>query len=89
MTEWDDVSFVVRNKNRRKVFDQLEKPKTPTDLSKELEINIGFISNILIELQERKLVECLTPNEKRNRYYRISSKGKKIKMKIMKELPKK
>jgi len=89
MTEWDDVSFVVRNKNRRKVFDNLEKPKTPTDLAKELEINIGFISNILIELQGRKLIECLTPNEKRNRYYRISSKGKRIKEKIEKELPKK
>lgn len=86
MTEWDDISFVVRNKNRRKVFDNLEKPKTPTDLSKGLEINIGFVSNILIELQGRKLIECLTPNEKRNRYYRISTKGKRIKIKIEKEL---
>lgn len=86
MTEWDDVSFVVRNKNRKKVFEHLEKPTTPTDLSKDLEINIGFVSNILIELQERKLIECLTPNEKRNRYYRISAKGKKIKAKIEKEL---
>ena len=89
MTEWDDVSFVVRNKNRRKVFDYLDKPKTPTDISKDLEINIGFVSNILIELQERKLIECLTPNEKRNRYYRISTKGKRIRAKIVKELPNK
>lgn len=88
MTDWDDVSFIVRNKNRKKVFENLDKPITPTELSKNLEINIGFISNILIELQDRKLIECLTPNEKRNRYYRISSKGKRIKTKIAKELPK-
>lgn len=86
MTDWDDISFIVRNKNRKAVFEVLDKPKTPTDLSKELQINIGFVSNILIELLGRRLIECLSPNEKRNRFYRISKKGRKIKEKIGKEL---
>ena len=86
MTDWDDISFIVRNKNRKAVFEVLDKPKTPTDLSKELQINIGFVSNILIELLGRGLIECLSPNEKRNRFYRVSKKGQKIKEKIEKEL---
>lgn len=86
MTDWDDISFIVRNKNRKAVFEELDAPKTPTDLSKKLNLNIGFVSNILIELQERKLVECLSPNEKRNRFYKITDKGKKIKELIKVEL---
>ena len=86
MTEWDDISFIVRNKNRRAVFEILDKPKTPTELAKGLNINIGFVSNILIELLERKLIECLSPNEKRNRYYRINKKGLKLREIIKKEI---
>ena len=86
MTEWDDISFIVRNKNRKVVFEVLDKPKTPTELSKELEINVGFVSNIIIELLGRELIECLSPNEKRNRFYKITKKGEKLKEKIEEEL---
>ncbi|KHO55100.1 MAG: hypothetical protein QT10_C0007G0086 [archaeon GW2011_AR19] len=86
MTDWDNISFIVRNKNRRAVFEALENPKTPTNLSEELKINIGFVSNLLIELQERKMIECLSPNEKRNRFYKVTKEGKKIKQLIKKQL---
>lgn len=78
MTVYDDISFVLRAKNRKAVFEALTYPKTPTQLSKELDINIGFISNILIELKNRKLIECLSPNEKRHRFYKLTRKGLKI-----------
>ena len=77
-TKWDNISFIVRSSPRKKVFLALQEPKTPTQLSKELSINIGFISNILIDLQKRDLIECLSPNEKRHRFYRVNNKGKKI-----------
>lgn len=82
MTLYDDISFVVRAKNRNTVFKSLMEPKTPTQLSKELGMNLGFVSNILIELKERKLIECLSPNEKRHRFYRITKKGKDLLKKI-------
>ena len=78
MTTWDDISFIVRNKNRKRVFNTLEKPKTPTQISKELQLNIGYISNIIIELLNRKLIKCLSPNEKRYRFYRITPKGQDV-----------
>jgi DNA-binding MarR family transcriptional regulator len=62
----------------RKVFEALRDPKTPTQLAKELEINLGYISNILISLIDRELVECLNPGEKRHRLYRWSGKGKDL-----------
>ena len=86
MTDWDNISFIVRNKNRKAVFYALEKTKTPTELSKELGINLGFVSNILIELLGRDLIECLSPNEKRNRFYKVNKKGEKLREKIEKEL---
>lgn len=78
MTAWDDISFIVRNKNRKRVFNTLEKPKTPTQISKELQLNIGYVSNIIIELLNRKLIKCLSPNEKRHRFYRITTKGQDV-----------
>jgi len=74
-TIWDDISFIVRNKNRRRIFEALDKPKTPTELAKELNLNVGFVSNLIIELLERKLIECLSPNEKRHRFYKRTKKG--------------
>lgn len=75
MKNWGDYSFVVRSINRKKVFLALSKPKTPTELSKEVELNLGYISNIIISLIERKLVECLNPEEKRHRLYMRTKKG--------------
>lgn len=78
MKNWGDYSFVIRSENRKKVFLALSKPKTPTEISKEIELNLGYISNIIISLLERKLVECLNPEEKRHRLYRRSKKGEKL-----------
>lgn len=78
MTLYDNLSFIVRNKNRKAIFQALTKPKTPTQLSKELNINVGFVSNLIIDLLKRKLIMCLSPNEKRHRLYKITSKGQKV-----------
>jgi predicted transcriptional regulator len=86
MTKWDDISFIVRNKNRKKVFEVLNQPKTPTQLAKELNLNVGFVSNIIIELSSRKLIECLSPNEKRWRFYIRSKKGESIKKEVLKSV---
>jgi len=82
MTMGDNVSFIMRNKNRKKVFSILDKPKIPTQISKELQLNIGYVSNIIIELLNRKLIKCLSPNEKRYRFYQITKKGKNLLEKV-------
>ena len=77
-TKWDDISFISRSKNRANLLKALKEPKTPTQLSKELSLNIGYISNLIIDLLKRKLIICLTPNEKRYRLYKVSKKGGNI-----------
>ena len=78
MKNWKDYSFIVRSEHRKSVFDALNKPKTPTQLAKELNIDLGYISNILISLMDRKLIHCLNPEEKRHRLYKRSKKGEEL-----------
>ena len=44
MKNWKDYSFVVRSEHRKSVFEALGKPKTPSQLSKELAIDLGASS---------------------------------------------
>lgn len=78
MKSWADYSFVIRSKHRKRVFELLDKPKTPSQLAEELKLNIGFISNILISLINRSLIKCLNPNEKRHRLYVRTEKGETL-----------
>ncbi|VVB79505.1 Winged helix-turn-helix [uncultured archaeon] len=78
MKNWGDYSFVIRSKHRKGVFLALSEPKTPTQLSAELNLNLGYISNIIISLIDRKLIECLNPEEKRYRLYRRTKKGEEL-----------
>lgn len=82
---WELCSYVIRGKNRRRVFLALEAPKTPTQLSKELKIHLPHVSRSLGELESRKLVECLTPAEKVGRIFRLSERGRRV-LKMVKEL---
>jgi len=78
MKSWKDYSFVIRSEHRKRVFGALSKPKTPTQLAKELGMDLGYTSNLIISLLDRKLVECLNPEEKRHRLYRRNKKGEKL-----------
>ncbi len=78
MKNWKDYSFIVRSVHRKKVFEALNKPKTPTQLSDELKIDLGYMSNILISLMGRKLIQCLNPEEKRHRLYIRTTKGEDL-----------
>ncbi len=78
MKNWKDYSFIVRSEHRKKVFEALDEPKTPTQLASDLGMNIGHVSNMIISLLERNLVVCLNPDEKRHRLYERSEKGKDL-----------
>ena len=82
---WGECSYVIRGKNRRRVFLVLESPKTPTQLSDELKIHLSHVSRALGELEVKKLVTCLTPSEKVGRIYRLTEKGRKV-LKLVKGL---
>lgn len=55
-----------------------EGQKTPKQLTKESGINFSHISNVLRQLQEIGVVECLTPELRKGRIYALTKKGKKL-----------
>jgi len=77
-TIWQDVSYVISSEYRKKVLEKLNSPKTPSKLSKEVNINIAHISRALSELESKKMVRCLTPNSNKGKLYLITEHGKEV-----------
>lgn len=75
---YDLISYVTRGRVRKEVLKGLSKPLTPTQLSRKINTHRSTTSRAIIALEEKKLVECLTPKEKMGRYYQITKTGKKI-----------
>jgi predicted transcriptional regulator len=79
---WEDVSYVIRSKNRKAVILELETPKTPTMLARTLKTSMPNISRTLTQLQSKGFVTCLTPEERVGKIYSLTDKGKQASKKI-------
>ena len=75
---YDLISFVSRGKIRKKVLSNLDKPLTPTQLSEKIKTHRSTTSRTLLELEEKGLVKCITPDETMGRFYEITNQGKKV-----------
>jgi predicted transcriptional regulator len=78
MKIWRLVSFIGRSKQRRKILELVQTPATPMRIARKLDAHLTHISRTLREFRNHGLVECLTPEEKMERYYRITKLGKKV-----------
>jgi len=77
--DWHEIIFIKSSKNRKAILKALQKkPMTPTELSKELNNHRSTISQNLIKMEKKKIVECLTPKNKNYRVYGITTKGQKL-----------
>lgn len=72
-----DIAFLVRGKLKKRILEQVDEPKTPTQLSKLLKAHRSAVSRALIELEEKSMVKCLNPDDVMARFYQITPKGKK------------
>mgnify|MGYP002065140088 CR=1 FL=1 len=77
-TKWELVSLIISSEYRKEVLRNLDKPKTPTTISKELKINKTHISKTLKELESKNLITCLSPNANKGKLYLITGVGKEI-----------
>lgn len=79
------VGFVLSSEYRQKVLAELEKGiRTPKQVSKDTNIQINHVSNILKELSDKNLVSCKTPELRKGRLYQITNKGIEVLNKIEK-----
>ena len=46
---WEDYGFVERGRLRQEVLKRMDKPKSPSKLSKELKIHLAEASRVLIK----------------------------------------
>ncbi|KHO54831.1 MAG: hypothetical protein QT10_C0011G0012 [archaeon GW2011_AR19] len=83
-TKWEEVSFIISSSYRKRVLESLKDPKTPTKISKELNINKTHISKTLKELLSKKTIICLTPKANKGKLYLLSNYGKEILKEILK-----
>ncbi len=55
-----------------------EETKMPSKIAKDTNIRINYMSNILRDLKEHELVECINPEVRKGRLYRLTKKGKNV-----------
>jgi DNA-binding transcriptional ArsR family regulator len=60
------------------VLRSLLHPYTPTELAKILGVARSAVSRTVMATEKVGLVECLTPDEKMDRYYRTTDTGKMV-----------
>jgi DNA-binding MarR family transcriptional regulator len=56
----------------------LLRPATTSELAKIIDVDRAAVSRIIHAMEKVGLVECLTPTENRDRYYRTTDAGKKV-----------
>jgi DNA-binding transcriptional ArsR family regulator len=78
----EDLSWVLRGKQRREILAHLSGPETPTEIAKKSGYSLNHTSRILGEFREKGIVKILNPRQKTGRLYQLSRKGTIIKDKL-------
>ena len=79
----EELEYVKKSGYRTRVLKALEDDtKMPKEISKDAEIRTNHVSNILRQLNEHNLVECVNPEYRKGRLYRLTDKGNKIVKKL-------
>jgi len=77
--DWNLVSYVVGSKIRFSILLELNRNRRrPTELSHITGAPLSHVSLALKELEAKNLVECLTPEQRKNRFYGITESGKEL-----------
>ena len=74
-----EISYVQISKYREKVMKSLEgEVKIPSQIAKDSDIRVNHISKVLSELKAHELIECINPEVRKGRLYRLTDKGDEI-----------
>lgn len=74
-----EMSYVKISQYRTKVMKALEDDiKIPSKIAKDSDIRQNHISKVLAELKAHELVECINPEVRKGRLYRLTPKGDEL-----------
>lgn len=83
MSNWALTTFFKRSATAKLILQKLvTRPKTPSELAKELNLHQQSVSKTLLKLAEFKLVTCINPNEPNYRHYTITPQGSSLLKKL-------
>ena len=72
-------AFISISSYRSKALKALEnEEKTPTQIAHDSNIRMSHISNILKELKDCGVAECINEEDRKNRIYRLTPLGRDI-----------
>ena len=73
------VEYIKKSQYRSKVLKTLANDtKMPSQIAKDTGIVQNHISNTLRQLKDHDLVECINPEVRKGRLYRLTDAGEKI-----------
>jgi len=77
---WGNVSYILGSPMSKKILDCLNKksPLAPLQIANECNIARSNVSTKLVELRKRKLVDCINPDARKWRFYKITKEGKRV-----------
>lgn len=74
-----EMSFVEISQYRTKVMKSLDgEVKIPSAIAGDLGIRTNHISKVLGDLKDHGLVECINPEVRKGRLYRLTDKGEDV-----------
>lgn len=72
----DLIKYIRRSRYRVRALKAIgEGVKIPKEIAEDSGILQNHISNVLRELKDKDLVECLNPDARKGRLYRLSDEG--------------
>jgi len=75
----EEYSWIKASEYREKLLLSLEdKPRTPKELSEMSGYYLSHVSNVLSDLEDHNLAECITPDRKKGRLWQATKKGQEI-----------
>ena len=74
-----EMSYVKISTYRTKVMKSLDdEVKIPSQIAKDSDILQNHISAVLRQLKEHELIECINPEVRKGRIYRLTDKGDEV-----------
>ena len=76
---WGKYAYVISSSYRQRTLKTLDgEVKVPSEIAKDAGIKVNHISKTLKELKDKELVECINPEVRKGRLYRLTEKGEAI-----------
>ena len=75
--------WAIAGKQRLAIIKSMDKPLTATLIKKRTNIKVTNISDILREMERKKLTTVLNPKDKRNRVYELTNLGNLIRKEVI------